>query len=79
MPYGLFGLFYVIMAASMIAAYFVDPGTIKKMSEETSTVDDSQKRSTEFFLMTLLCIYLTICVNTEHTYGSEYIFSIRDI
>ncbi|XP_003746211.1 sodium-dependent glucose transporter 1 [Galendromus occidentalis] len=69
-PYAAFGLLYAMVAGSMIAAYLYDPATIKKTKVEDEHKDDPAGKRSETFLMVLLFIYLCMCVNSEHTFGT---------
>ncbi|XP_018496077.1 sodium-dependent glucose transporter 1-like [Galendromus occidentalis] len=77
-PYLLFGVLYFLMFSSMLGAYFCDPSTIKKMSVGgNEEAKPKMKKSTELFIMALLFVYLALCVNTEHTFGSIMILFKR--
>lgn len=58
------------MSASMIAAYFVDPKSIEKPKDEEKDEDDTTSKKSEYVIMGLLFTYITICCNTEHSFGS---------
>ena len=55
----------------MFAAYWCDPAGVDLIDEEDKTIERSLSKPAETLLMVLLFVYLTICVNTEHTYSSE--------
>lgn len=55
----------------MLTVFFIDPANIREEKHEDG-VADSSKRIFEIVLVTLLFIYLLLCVNTEVTYSGGY-------
>ncbi|OQR72649.1 sodium-dependent glucose transporter 1A-like, partial [Tropilaelaps mercedesae] len=63
-PYVIFGAVYALILVSMLGVFFIDPSNIEKDKREDGNTDTSQ-RTFEIILVSLLFIYLLICVNTE--------------
>lgn len=53
----------------MLAMYRVHPASVEEEGKEHQTTDQIEQKSFEIILVTLLFIYLLLCVNTDVTYS----------
>ncbi|XP_003746210.1 sodium-dependent glucose transporter 1A [Galendromus occidentalis] len=69
-PYVGFGIFFVVILVSMMAAYCLDPSSIKKTEKDDKSVNSPSSRTLEIVLMILLFFYIQTCVNLEITFST---------
>ncbi|XP_003746209.1 sodium-dependent glucose transporter 1 [Galendromus occidentalis] len=69
-PYAAIGVLCVVVVASMIGAYILDPAGIVETKEAKKIEHSASDKRLEIILMTMLFIYLAVCCSGECTFST---------
>ncbi|XP_018493651.1 sodium-dependent glucose transporter 1 [Galendromus occidentalis] len=77
-PFGIFGVVFLLILLSMLGAYIVDPVGIHDSKKVEVKETGSSRKTFENLLVSLLFLYILFTVNTEITYSSLFsVFAVK--